>query len=470
MGGVAWAGLFGSPDAWCAGVASTLGLVRRALVPPRTLPVTYLAVMIVCCVGLGSAVAVRPAYVPALLAITGLFVVLALPRPLEVLFLALLAGTVVLGKEFSAVPVGPVFVTEAGLGLLAAAVMVAERRGRLPPRVRGLFFAWMVCGSIAVALGVAADLYWVSRDAVLALYAVSLWLVAAVFWRAADAKRVLDVMFYAGIASTAAWAVGVRYPENAFNVYMALTYLPVLAAWLEGRQIEAWKWGVLAFQGYYLASLGVRASWIAFAVALVVLAFTKPPRLSRLAHIGGWAAIAAIVFVWLVLPQLPENSYVIRSIEGVRPSTDTVEATNSGWRLQFWDFYLDEIHNRPYGHGFGPPSRFCDSISGECWDTRETRDPLTRTAPHNSFLNIAYRMGVQALIVLALLCVACISPAIRRLRGGNDTLAIRAALASLAFVATTAFFSVSLEGPFMALPFWTLLGVLVVLGRHERPG
>jgi hypothetical protein len=427
-------------------------------------------------VALGAALAMHPAAAPFLF---GAIVLAALAglKPMElvafaqVLFLCLLLGTLIFGKQFSEIGFGPLFITEAGIGILGLTALLAGS-GSDKWRVVLWLVPWFAAGLLALWIGASgsADSFWVARDGAMVIYAGVLVIVVGMFGTNRGAHLLLNLMAIGGVLSTVAWALGFAgYPEVAFNLYMALTYLAFATAWFAGVKLKPWMWLALAVQAFYFVSLGTRASWFAFAAAFAFLLLAPGrPHLDRVGRIALVVATAGVIFFGFVLPTLNKDSFVVRSASGIVPGSASAQSANSSWRLQFWSYYVHKIGERPWGYGLGPPSRFCDTLGGQCWDMRYSHDPTQRTGPHNSFLNIAYRFGLQGLFAFLFIVIALVRPAWRRLREGHDVLAIRYALAALIFASVSSFFSVSLEGPFQAVPFWALLGILYILGRSGR--
>ncbi|MFL5946352.1 MAG: O-antigen ligase family protein [Gaiellaceae bacterium] len=141
---------------------------------------------------------------------------------------------------------------------------------------------------------------------------------------------------------------------------------------------------------------------------------------------------------------------------------------NVRWRLSYWRYILEHtLHEPLLGVGFGKPASF--RWRGVLYDARRgaTDDPNDITPPHNSFLNVFYRMGLIGLI--ALLVVMVLGPArgVSAARRRFTTYADRALLAGIVavycFAAIMAFFNVALENPYMALFFWTPLALLFAM-------
>ncbi len=90
--------------------------------------------------------------------------------------------------------------------------------------------------------------------------------------------------------------------------------------------------------------------------------------------------------------------------------------------------------------------------------------------PHNSFVAIIYRLGFPAALCLfatVILCVLQTARAIRRsseLRGAILT----ACLAAFTAINIFACFNVVLEGPFLGMFYWLLLGLMLRFSITER--
>jgi hypothetical protein len=140
------------------------------------------------------------------------------------------------------------------------------------------------------------------------------------------------------------------------------------------------------------------------------------------------------------------------------------QGANSSWRLAYWGYLLEESARNPVGVGFGQPSAFV--WSGISYDSRtgDPLDPFDVTAPHNSFVNVVYRMGIPALLaLLAIVGIALVRliRAARAAEGENRSLAIWL-IGMIALTGGVACLSVALEGPFLGIFFWTGIGLGLV--------
>ncbi len=148
------------------------------------------------------------------------------------------------------------------------------------------------------------------------------------------------------------------------------------------------------------------------------------------------------------------------------------QRANAEWRLAFWKFILDQTAKRPLsGVGFGAPSNF--EWSGIRYDSRsgEAADPFDVSGPHNSFFNVLFRTGLPGFIALLAIVVIALLRTVRvaRWTSGADKAIAVWLVASIAAGTVTASLSVALEGPFMGIFFWTIIGLALIAPRFLAP-
>jgi O-antigen ligase len=454
---------------------------------------------------LGVAAATAPsAVLPAavLLGVPLVFLVLRAVTDLAVgalLLLVLLAATVIFGRNFSALHAGPIYITEVALAAAAVgavSVTVSARRSSIvmPGASGPLFAVYFVLGGVATWRGLAAgaDPYYVARDAVLVAYSVLAVLVVAAFPRMADVATAYRYLTWAAIPATAVAALSLVTPGAidgipvAQGVYLSFFFLPALARWTAGSRVGQWEWALMGCQAVLLVLLTARTGWIAslLAVSFLLVTGDRGPWRRAAVVIAVLVATAVVAFTW-ILPSLGGDATISRTASSVgaelrgtiSPSSAGDPSANSAWRLSFWGFELDRTLSEPLlGTGFGPPANFCFArLLPPCTDQRITRDSSDTgqyTPPHNSFIHIAFRMGIPGILVLALLMTNGLRGALgrltlARLRGSDDrALLIRSTIALFLFVACTSFFSAGLEVPYIGIFFWTSLGFLLVCARE----
>ena len=150
------------------------------------------------------------------------------------------------------------------------------------------------------------------------------------------------------------------------------------------------------------------------------------------------------------------------------------KANNVHWRLSIWKFMLEKTaHDPVFGVGFGRPTNFV--WRGMIYDARtgDKTNSQDVTGPHNSFVNMLFRMGLLGLLpLLALLVIAGIRGWRVLVKWTLPALDRAFALTSVAMVvavAVAACFSVALEGPYIGLFFWLALGLVLALPRLLTP-
>lgn len=146
------------------------------------------------------------------------------------------------------------------------------------------------------------------------------------------------------------------------------------------------------------------------------------------------------------------------------PAAASGNYENMSWRLAYWRYLGRETLGNPLlGRGFGRPAAF--HWDDNVYDSRVAGELLEVSPPHNSFVNLLFRTGLVGLLsALALVAVGVLRTFRLRSRAEPaDRPWIAALLALLAYALVIASLNVALEGPFMGLVFWILVGLLLVL-------
>lgn len=160
-------------------------------------------------------------------------------------------------------------------------------------------------------------------------------------------------------------------------------------------------------------------------LAIAVLARTSDRSQWRqvMAPITLGLAVTIVTLIWL-LPSLRPNSPVPAAVSGVAraangaifPSANNgADAANSLWRLRFWihDIRYTVVHPVS-GIGSGPGSHF--RYHNQCSDFHATYDDVKQhTGPHNSYVNVMFRLGFPGLFVLLFLVVRSVRFALHAL-------------------------------------------------------
>jgi hypothetical protein len=414
-------------------------------------------------------------------------------------------------------------VTEAALALVIVLALaglgprefVRRVRGRVPLVAFGLYW---VAGAIATARGI--DEYGFSQtlhDIGLLEYSALVVVVAVVMSSRRDVAWLMRCLALGGAVAIAfflcASAFGAAVPPwqwATIGTAGTAIYISLFVCWFAGRVVHGerakpWEW-LLAWAGVALIALTYsRAAWMAAFVTLAAL-IALAPRGRRLAAAAlgtlvlvsaGGAAIGAEKLQisgdagTLRAASEALEAQTLRSHDGPEPSgggdakpsgnveipqavretfaNNLSEGSNARWRLAIWKHDLKEGAKQPLlGVGYGTPTAF--KWADRVYDGRTGNGlPEDVSGPHNSFINIFFRMGLLgALSLLALLVVAAVRvwPWLRSSDAPSGERATIVGLAAmLVFTTGIAAINVSLEGPFMGIFFWTILGLLLVVPK-----
>jgi O-antigen ligase len=399
---------------------------------------------------------------------------------------ALFLLTAAFGRSFSKLELGPSWLHPTEVVLAAVLVVAlartkpadALRRIRATGAVVPLLVLWLF-GAIAALRGLSG---WgfskTLEDIGLIEYSVLVPLLALVvrsrfelFWlsRVVGLAGVLAITAQAAeLWAPSSWDLAARLEliEVASGMYVGIFAAWVAARVAAGFRPPAWHYAVLVLGIGMTVAAGSRAVWVGMLVGFaVVIALTPSSR--RLASTGFVAAMILLGTVFSVpIRETTVGGGAPRVVSEVQQSFGDAPANaNARWRIAYWKFVLEESIRTPaVGIGFGKPAHF--RWSGIIYDAR-TGDPVYPfdvTPPHNSFLNLLYRTGVPGLLALAaLMFVAArrLLPVTRRAQDQDKALAVFL-LVALATITAIACFAVVLEGPYMGIFFWGVLGLALL--------
>ncbi len=144
--------------------------------------------------------------------------------------------------------------------------------------------------------------------------------------------------------------------------------------------------------------------------------------------------------------------------------------SNVKWRLAIWKFMLRRsLHAPILGVGFGTPTNFRWRDTVYDARTGSPSDPNYSTGPHNSFVNLLYRTGLLGVLALLAIMVIAFIRVWRALHTASLRRLSQAMLigssAAFAMAVGTAFFFVTLEGPYMGMFFWIFLALMLILPK-----
>lgn len=229
-------------------------------------------------------------------------------------------------------------------------------------------------------------------------------------------------------------------------------------------------WVAFVGLGAVLAAAQNRGSMLAIAVPVcfALLAVGQWKRMAATLILGaGLLGAAAALDVEVELPNsdrpVSAAAVVNNIVSIVAPSSGGNLDDTKQWRLRWWNTIVGYTVNGPYfwtGKGFGPNLAETDGyVVG-----LENGGPTLRS-PHSIHMTYLARSGVPGLALWLLTCavwMAAMLAAFWRARRMGERkwesffLFIACYVASIVIDAS---FDVALEGPMLAIPFWTLIGI-----------
>jgi O-antigen ligase len=415
------------------------------------------------------------------------------PPPELIALAVLLLLTAAFGRSFSKLELGPGWLhpTEVVLAAVLVAALARATPAEWVRQVRAtgalvpLLVLWLF-GAIAALRGLSdwgfSD---VLPDIGLVEYSVLIPLLALVVRDRFDLFWLSRVVALGGVLAIAAqaaalWAPSVLHLDGRLELIQIASglYVGVYATWVAARvaagvSLAAWHFPILVL-GIALTIAGAaRAAWVGLLVGLVVVIVLAPSgrRLVVTGFTVGVLLIGAAVSVPVESPEGIRAPRVVSELqESFNESGKGGQSGTARWRLAFWGFALEESARSPLlGIGFGTPSDF--EFAGTTYDTRTADTKHSITPPHNSFINLLYRAGLPALLALAaLMFVAArrLSPVARSVRDEDRALAVWLLAAVATTTAVACFFTV-LESPYMAIFFWTALGLALLAPQMLSP-
>src|SRR5829696_7350559 len=335
---------------------------------------------------------------------------------------ALLLATAAFGRTFSHIELGFSWLhpTEAVLGLVTVVVLVqigpreAWRRVAATGVLIPLAIFWLF-GAIAAVRGLVEWGFSLTlEDIGLVEYSLLIPIVALTVTSREQLLWLTTLIGLSGILAIAVQSVELWTPsawdlETQLNLIEVATgmYIGVYVVWVLARlasDVPVPRWHqVLMVLGVGLIVVGLsRAAWLAVLAAMALTILLAVRRRRWVAASAAAAAVVLGVAFSIPVENVGERS---RGSDGpnvaneigasFEPDGEGGQNVNARWRLAYWRFTLEESAERPLnGVGFGRPANFI--WNGVPYD-RRTGDPSDShdvTPPHNSFMNVLYRMGV----------------------------------------------------------------------------
>jgi hypothetical protein len=412
------------------------------------------------------------------IAAAGTYVVLAITdaRVPRVATFALLAGVLVANKGFATIPIGPVYVMDALLGLaLAGVILNPTTRQRL-----ALAGYPVLAVAALVVLGLAGILRgraWgqdALLDSVIALYAVAALLPIALFptltslatfLRSLIPLLIVGSLLFLGLGVLGSDSSSVFTDHTAGAAAAAGLTLALL--W-PGRPTFTRLVAVGVLTAVIILA-HARAVWLGVALAIALLLLVGGPERSRVVRalatlaVLGVTTLAALTTVGSPLADelaSEAQSFLFTSEEQTIAATGDNPVGNAEWRLTAWsETWTNRIvPNLATGEGFGRPALEGTSLATEAALLEDTRVQI-----HNGYLTYLLRGGVLGL-GLFLLCVfppfVALCSFARRSRDRSSRLLALGLVGAVSVYLGDIAFAPVLEGPMGGIPFWFLVGTL----------
>ena len=431
------------------------------------------SVVLAVAVGYVVASGYGPTIVTLLVACAAAAGVLLRPSLALVLFVGVLLAN---GREVTKLGFGHLYAADALLGLFlaAAAVVVITRRPSLSvwrPLVPVLLLMWLPAIGGLILNTTFTGFTWAANFemVVVSLYA----LLPALFLRGeVDQRRLLAAVLIGsalafliaisgeGGASGETSTGAVRIAHGSFVIPFGVGALVVLA-FVQERVLPRRYLLLLAVFVTGLFLMNHRSSFVGFALALVLLACSRPSVGPRLAvGIAGMIVVALVASISVGAVSVPGLDKSVERAESITNESDP----NIKYRLAFWkNVAKGSLQSPVIGKGFDRyPESYVPTHS-----TEEEDNPQ----PHNSFLSLAYRIGPLAAVIVLLAILRWTGKgfiASRRAADPKRRAALGAAAAVMVFLFADAAFNVALEVPYFSVLFWLNLGLLLLLLQQAR--
>jgi O-antigen ligase len=250
----------------------------------------------------------------------------------------------------------------------------------------------------------------------------------------------------------------VRIASGSFALPFGVALLALLAGVMNGVVSKRWLVGALPFF-VGLVLIQHRSAWLGLGAALAALVAV---RLTPAMAIAVSVVCIAVIALASSGSSQSSGSFVGSEVARVRSINDTADA-NAHYRIEFWNHVLQRSAGSPVvGLGF-------DDYPFEIVPTHSSND--LHPEPHNSFIGLAYRIGLLPLVLLLGVLGTLVVRGFALARTSPDP-TTRAALATLTsivvYIGILSSFNVSLEVPYSGPIFWTAVGLLATAVFGER--
>lgn len=392
---------------------------------------------------------------------------------IKLLLFFLVAGMASLGRDFAYVGLSqtglPIYVTEIVLAISAVLL------------IRNLVLAPSLRARISTSINIPLALYWLwglvlltfalpnygfdaIRDFAVVYYSLFIFVTIVALHTLNDIHQLLYVIVFANLLPSSQVLQQIvqgqfeitdmylRFVSGEIGLFGVISFCAVLVTYvLRAKSHGRRQWRLLMLPIFFAGIIGTqhRSLLMSFAAALMV-SLVALPREARL------PLIKIGIIVWFILAGIViavPNGITVLSVQSSKylAILDMDEGSNAV-RLVNYEYALNSISDNPvWGVGLGAPEVFF-------YGGTET---LPVRSPHDSYLGVAFRMGLVGLVLFLLFLATFYLWSLRRIVRIADTELRGYAVVVLACqlaVALMALFNVTLEGPQNGIMFWILIG------------
>jgi hypothetical protein len=406
-------------------------------------------------------------------------------------FCFVLAGYVVLGKDFAYLGFPPLYIGEIALILGAAVALIAGNLTsailNLPGLALALLMLWTAHRTIPYWNEYGLD---APRDAMIVFYGLFAYVIASLVLQRPSTflflvERYKRFISYAIFLAPIVVALGLVFPPllgfGPKGADLACHLTAIFALGLLGSiRLRPLAFILILLFELFAFTQAREAMAVFFVSSSLATALSQQGRaLRRISTcIGVFATVIGVLFV----VDFHLDSEDLRRPVSVRQYVANVTSTFAGgdnedetreWRLNWWSDIINYTVHGPYfwtGKGFGPNIADTDGYQTSGPDEAPLR------SPHNAHMTILARGGVPEFVLWLSALGAWLGAVIRqmtearRLRDGWWANVFAFLLIYWTAILVASSFDVVLEGPVMGIWFWTIHGIglaSVVLHRHR---
>ncbi|HWP83574.1 MAG TPA: O-antigen ligase family protein [Terriglobia bacterium] len=372
--------------------------------------------------------------------------------------------TATYSKDFAylKLPGIPVFVTDVVLALLLFTLLWQRHKGfRSQPNAAWLLVFFGIAGFIAFAQGLWSgnEFLLLLRDSAMVAYSLYLPVGAFLVQSWASIQRLFVFFCIGAVLSTLnGLAYFLAQPQErrfiSFGIYVLVALLGVLILSAHRALPSKHRWSLLTILGCGLLLANSRTIFVSLGALLGVILWLgnlsrdrgRRSRSKLLMRIAG-----AAFCVFLTLTQSKAGAAFLERVseEFVSGTLEYEEDPNAQYRLLAWEEALDRFLRDPlWGEGYGVPFVFARSDD----DVR----------PHSTYMTVLYKMGLFGFVPLALLLFLFYMRGfrvLRRTRRHSGSVFLYVLLIGHAAMSLFGVLNLLLESPFLAAPFWLIMGI-----------